>query len=49
MLLHGIKHFNHRPPDPGVDQKVKTPLFQNMFMLHINLKGMTNVVTCISN
>ena len=34
-------------PDPfGWGQKVKIQLFQNMVMLHIRLKGMTNAATC---
>ena len=39
------------PIDPlpilgGWDQKVQNQLFQNMVMLHIKLKEMTNAVTC---
>ena len=34
-------------PDPfGWGQKVKIQLFQNMVMLHIKLKGVTNAATC---
>ena len=49
MQQYGSKYFARRPPspDPGVwGQKVKIQLFQNMVMLHIKLKGMTNAATC---
>ena len=32
------------PPNPG-GQKVKIKLFQNMVILHIKLKAITNAVT----
>ena len=36
-----------QPLDPrGWGQKVKIQLFQNMVMLHIKLKGITNTATC---
>ena len=51
MQQHGSKYFAHRPPTPpkpwplGWGQKVKIQLFQNMVMLHIELKGITNEAT----
>ena len=49
MQQHGSKKFACRPPYPdpkGSGRKVKIQLFQNMVMLHIKLKGMTNAATC---
>ena len=48
MQQYGSKYFACRPPSPdrgGWGQKVKIQLFQNMVMLHIKLKGMTNAAT----
>ena len=46
---HGSKYFAHTPsPSPWPccwGQKVKIQLFQNMIMLHIKLKRITNVAT----
>ena len=43
MQQHDSKYFACRlPPPQGWGQKVKIQLFQNMVMLHIKLKGMTN-------
>ena len=41
---HGSKYFTRRLPILGGG--VKIPLFQNMVMLHITLKGMANAVPC---
>ena len=46
-MQHGSKYYALRPPppsDPG-GQKVKIQLFQNMVILHIKLKAITNAVT----
>ena len=46
-MQHGSKYYAHRPPipppppDPG-GQKVKIQLFQNMVILHIELKAIMN-------
>ena len=55
MQQHGSNYFACRPPSPsphllaqGLGQKVKIQLFQNMVMLHIKLKGMTNAAICKS-
>ena len=41
MHQHGSKYCTHRtsPPDPGVGSKCQIPLFQNMVMLHVQIKG----------
>ena len=50
-MQHGSKYYARRPtppppppPDPG-GQKVLIQLFQNMVILHIKLKAITNAVT----
>ena len=47
MHQHGTKYFAKRSPPwtLGCGQKVKIQLYQNMVMLHIKLKGMTNAAT----
>ena len=48
MQQHGSKYFARRPPPTRPwrwGQKVKILLFQNMVMLHIKLKGITNAAT----
>ena len=48
MQQHDSKYFapSPTPPDPGGwGQKVSIQLFQNMVMLHIRLKGITNAAT----
>ena len=40
--IHGSKYFAHTTPTLGWDLKVKIRLFQNMVMLPITLKGITN-------
>ena len=42
MQQHGSKYFTRGLPTLG--GRVEIPLFQNMVMLHIKLKGMTNVL-----
>ena len=51
MQQHGSKYYARRTPLPhprrrGWDQKVEIELFQNVVMLHIKLKGMTNAARC---
>ena len=47
MQQHSSTYVDHRPPTSpynprGWDQKVKIHLLQNMVMMHIKLKGITN-------
>ena len=49
-MQHGSKNYARRPPPPPPPrrpwgQKVKIQLFQNMVILHIKLKAITNAVT----
>ena len=51
MQQYGSKYFARRPqplspphPDP-MGQKVEIQLFQNMVMLHVKLKAITNAAT----
>ena len=43
-MVANIMPADPPPPPPG-GQKVKIQLFQNMVLLHIKLKAITNVVT----
>ena len=43
-MVANISLADHHPPDP-MGQKVKIQFFQNMVMLHIKLKGITNTAT----
>ena len=47
MQQHGSKYFARRPPplDPGGGVKIQLLFFQNMVMLHIKLKGISNEAT----
>ena len=56
MQQHSSKYFARRPPPPssrhdprGWGQKVKVQLFQNMAMLHIKFKGITNYTDKVAN
>ena len=47
MQQYGIKYFACIPHySQPWGQKDKSQLFQNIVMLHIKLKGMTNAATC---
>ena len=45
MQQHDNKYFARRPTPMTLGNGVKINLFQNMFMLHIKLKGITHAVT----
>ena len=45
-MVANVLPSDPRPWTLGVDQKVKIQHFQNMVMLHIKLKGMSNAATC---
>ena len=50
-MQHGSKYYARRPPPPPPPdpwrQKLKIQLFQNMVILHIKLKAITNAVTIL--
>ena len=48
MQQHGSKYFHVHPRPWGWGQSVKFQLFQNMFMLHIRLKGIMQCSNLVS-